>query len=82
MIYAKLLNEREIELAPDELLINARKYVGFTQDFMASQGYKPVVHTFPQHTTNALDEKQYEMYYIESEQMIKQAWREVPEATD
>lgn len=82
MIYAKLLNEREIELAPDELLINARKYVGFTQEFMALQGYKPVVHTFPQHTTNALDEKQYEMYYIESEQMIKQAWREVPEATD
>ncbi len=80
MLYAKFLNEREIELAPAELLINARKYVGFTQEFMASQGYKPVMHTFPQHTSNAVDEEEYELVYTDGE-VIRQEWRKVPEIT-
>ena len=79
MIYAKLLNEQEIEIAPKELLINARKYVGFTQDFMASQGYRPVMHTFLDHGSNNPESVRYEMYYIDNGSYIKQGWRAIEE---
>lgn len=80
MLYAKFLNEREIELAPAELLINARKYVGFTKEFMASQGYKPVMHTFPEYIYNNVDEEEYELTYTDGD-TIRQEWKPKPKAT-
>lgn len=79
MLYAKFLNEQEVEMAPKELLINARKYVGFTKDFMTSQGFKPIRHLFISHAGNNPDSDKYEMFYVDKGEYIEQDWRLVEE---
>lgn len=83
-MYAKFINETTIKEAPAQFELNERKYVGFTDEFLLAQGYKPVVYT-PKNEKDILDEsaspgvdntdKVFQCYYVDNETEIVQRWR-------
>lgn len=78
-MYVKFISETQVEKAPVQIEMDNRKYVGFTDEFMASLGYKPLVieeRTLDQDNETAMSTV-YESYYVEDETVIHQKWRAV-----
>lgn len=78
-MYVKFISETQVEKAPVQIEMDNRKYVGFTNEFMASLGYKPLVieeRTLDQDNETAMSTV-YESYYVEDETVIYQKWRAV-----
>ena len=76
MVYVKFINETHVEKAPVQFELDNRKYVGFTQEFLAAQGYKPLIieeRVLTEENANTL----YETYYVEMADTILQKWRVV-----
>lgn len=74
MVYVKFINETHVEKAPVQFELDNRKYVGFTQEFLAEQGYKPLIIEERALTEDDIDTL-YETYYVEMENTILQKWR-------
>lgn len=75
MTYVKFISETQVEKAPVQFELNNRKYVGFTQEFLAERGYKPLIIEQRSLTENNADTV-YESYYEETETAILQKWRQ------
>ena len=44
-MYAKLINNKKIEYCPQELLIEAQRVIGFTEEFLNKHGYYKLILT-------------------------------------
>ena len=73
-VYVKFISETQVQKAPAQFEIDNRKYVGFTTDFLISQGYKPLV-IEQRNLTESNAETLYEAYYVENSNQILQKWR-------
>ena len=67
--YGKLVNG-ELQYPPKEIEVNGMKVVGFTEDFLLSQGYKKIVMPNPPEE-DGLDHSQT---YVETENTIVIEW--------
>lgn len=44
-MYAKIIDTKHIEYCPQELLIEARRVIGFTEDFLNKHGFYKLILT-------------------------------------
>ena len=44
-MYARLIDNKHIEYCPQELLIEAQRVIGFTEDFLNKHGYYKLILT-------------------------------------
>lgn len=72
-MYGKLFN-KILVTPPSEIKEDDKVIVGFTEDFLKSHGYKPVIFSDPPEDNN------YVEYYTEDENYIYQHWELDPNA--
>lgn len=68
-MYARLIDTKHIEYCPQELLIEAQRIIGFTEDFLNKHGYYKLILT-----ECDIDSDTVAIYEMQDNQII-QKWR-------
>lgn len=68
-MYARIIDNKHIEYCPQELLIEAQRVIGFTEDFLNKHGYYKLIVTEHDIESNTA------AFYEKQNNCIIQKWR-------